>query len=231
MPAIYSNYKEAYAMKTFTKTINKRSRKAMIFYLKNHFRYNTMNGWNNSSSYACNLKIYNLGLENKTVDKLYELIQTEEFFDRIHNLIYEFGADHDFQWQANFNGRGGGYIVLYQGERKPSGYKSYCPKCGQKNYRSIAETGNICGRCDQAERKDFSQTHMSTHIFSGRSTDQNEDFEDWDMDYLRSRVGLVQEFDALADAIVAEAVYMAENYDVQEETIYLPQTRKVMAFI
>jgi len=46
---------------------------------------------------------------------------------------------------------------------------------------------------------------------------------------LRERVELVQEFDALADAIIAESVYMAENYDVREETYYVPRTRKVLA--
>jgi len=218
-------------MKIFSETVNKRSRKAMISYLKNHFRYDTMNSWNDSTSYACNLKIYNLGLETKTVDKLYEMIQAEGFYDSINDLINQFGMEHDFRWQAGFNGRNDGYIVLYQSERKPSGYKSYCLNCRQKNYKSIAETGNICGSCRQPMRRDYSRTDMIINIFPGLSIDQYEDFEDWDMDSLRRRVKLIQEFDALADAIVAEAVYMAENYDVQEETIFVPQTRKVLAVI
>jgi len=218
-------------MKTFTKTVNKHSRKAMISYLKNHFRYNTMNSCNNSTSYACNLKIHSLGLENKIVDKLYDMIQTNEFYNPINSLINQFGMDHDFQWQVRFNGRNNGYMVLYQSEQKPSGYKSYCITCGQKNYKSIVETGNICGNCLQPARKDYSQTDMIVNIFTKQNTDQYEDFADWDMDSLRHRVELIQEFDALADAIVAEAVYMAENYDVREETIFVPHTRKVLAVI
>ena len=69
---------------------------------------------------------------------------------------------------------------------------------------------------------------MSVNTFPGRGTDHYDDFEDWEMYSLRRRVELVQEFDALADAIVKEAVYMAEVYDVQDETYYVPQTRKVM---
>ena len=215
-------------MKIFTQNVDKRSRAEMIKYLENHFRYDTMNGWNYSTSYACNLKVDRLGLNAGIVNKLFDMIQTDDFHDQLRNLIYEFGVTHNFEWQAGFNGRSGGYLVLYQGERKPSGYKSHCTACGQKNFTSVAETGNICGVCRQPKRMDFSQTHMSIHTFPGRSTDNCEDFEDWEMYSLRRRVELVQEFDALADAIVAEAVYMAENYDVQEETYYVPQTRKVM---
>lgn len=216
-------------MKAFRKEIDKRSRRAMTEYLRDHFRYNTMNGWNNSTAYAHNLKIHHLGLEREITNKLFDLIQTEDFYEPIRDLIDEFGADHNYQWQAGFNGRSGGYLVLYQGEQKPSGYKSYCTGCGQKNFKSVTESGNKCGRCGRPARRDFSQTHMSVHTFPGRSTDQYEEFEDWDMDSLRGRVGLICEFDALADAIVAEAVYMAENYEAREETFYVPQTRMVMA--
>lgn len=218
-------------MTVFYDSIDKRSRKSMVEYLQKHFRYHTMNSWNNSTSYACNLKIYNLGLKRKVTDKLYDLIQTKEFYNPINTLIYDFNAAHNYQWQAGFNGRSGGYLVLYQGERKPSGYKSYCSECGQKNYKSVSEDDNICGWCGEPARNDFTATHMNIHTFPGRDTDQGEDFEDWDMDSLRRRVKLVQEFDLLADSIVAEAVYMAENYEVEEKTFYVPQTRKVMACI
>ena len=57
----------------------------------------------------------------------------------------------------------------------------------------------------------------------------NEDFEEWSMDDLRARVKLVQEFDTLADMIVEEAKYMAENYSVEEKVYYEPKTRKVLA--
>jgi len=44
--------------KHFYKKVDIRKPKDMIDYLKNHFRYNTMNSWNRSTSYANNLKIY-----------------------------------------------------------------------------------------------------------------------------------------------------------------------------
>ena len=44
-------------MKRFYYPVNLRSRAEMTLFLQNHFRYNTMNSWNHSTSYACNLKI------------------------------------------------------------------------------------------------------------------------------------------------------------------------------
>ena len=50
-------------MRKFSRPIDLRSRREMTDYLRNHFRYSTMNSWNHATSYACNLKIYGLGLD------------------------------------------------------------------------------------------------------------------------------------------------------------------------
>lgn len=215
-------------MKTFYRPVNCRSRKDMTEYLREHFRYPTMSSWNDSTSYACNLKIYQLGLDSDTVDKLFELIQTDDFFQERSLLIQDFGSAHDYLWQAGMNGRSGGYLVLYQGERIPSGYKSYCTNCGQKSYRSVQETGNVCGVCRKPARVDFPGTHMQVTTFPGRGTDCDADFEDWSMYDLRNRVRLVQEFDRLADDMVQEAVFHAQNYAVQDEEYQVTQTRKAL---
>jgi hypothetical protein len=200
----------------------------MTEFLAGHFRYPTMNSWNRATSYACNLKVHRLGFESDVVDKLFNLIQTEEFHDEMNELKHEFGATHRFNWQAGMNGRSGGYLVLYQGAREPSGYKSYCTHCGQKNYKSITEGGNICGVCRNPSRVDFRQTHMRIVSYPGRGTDDCEDFTDWSLYELKNRVELVQSFDKLADAMVNMALWMAKNCDVREETYYTPQTRLTM---
>lgn len=180
-------------MITFYLNVDMRSQTAMTQFLQNHFRYFTMNSWNKSKSYACNLKIYNLGLESNITDKLYDLIQTEEFFDEINTLLSEFDRAHNYRWQAKMNGRSGGYLVLYQGTVSPSEYRIL--------------------------------------VYPGRGTDDYEDFEAWDMYELRERVKLVQEFDKLADRIVAKATELAKNYVIKAEEYYIPQTRKVMVAV
>jgi hypothetical protein len=175
-------------MKKFYESVDKRSRTAMISFLTNHYRYSTADSCNGSTSYACNLKIHSLGLEDDVIEKLFELIQTDEFYDHIHLLNNEFGMKRNYRWQAKLNGKSGGYLVLCEGEVKSNKIITYC----------------------------------------GQNVDMNEDFEDWSLHELRERVKLVCEFDKLADSIVTEAVYMAENYSVAEEKYYISHTRKVM---
>ena len=53
--------------------------------------------------------------------------------DELKELMDNFAAEHNYRWQVGMNGRSGGYLVLYQGEITPSGYKSFCTSCGQLN--------------------------------------------------------------------------------------------------
>jgi len=69
---------------------------------------------------------------------------------------------------------------------------------------------------------------MQVHTYPGKSVDMYEDFEDWSMDMLRDRVRLVQEFDRIADALVALATTLARNNTVEDETYFVPKTRKVL---
>ena len=64
----------------YSKKVDLRSRKEMIDFLTGHFRYNTMNSWNQSTSYAHNVKIHNLGFTREQEQKLYEMIETDEFY-------------------------------------------------------------------------------------------------------------------------------------------------------
>lgn len=80
----------------------------------NRIRYYTMNPWNLSKAPAYNLKVYNV-IPAKLRDKVYEMMGCENFYSHINDLIKEFDEDNDYEWQAGFNGRSGGYLVLYRG--------------------------------------------------------------------------------------------------------------------
>jgi len=83
-------------------------------------RYYTMNSWNQSKSLAYNLKVYNV-IPEKYQNKVYELMEVDGFYDDINELISDFDYSFDFEWQAGFNGRSGGYLVLYCGGKKEDG--------------------------------------------------------------------------------------------------------------
>lgn len=101
----------------FAKEVDTADRKAMIDFLTNHFRYDTMNSWNASTSYANNVKVYNLGIEDKDIlDKAWNIvcsdIECEEMYDSFRQIIDEFRQNEGYD--IGFNGRSGGYLVLYK---------------------------------------------------------------------------------------------------------------------
>ncbi|MDM8200280.1 hypothetical protein [Allofournierella massiliensis] len=215
-------------MRTFYVPVDLRSRAEMTGFLKKHFRYYTMNSWNRSTSYACNLKIHRLGLDGECESKLYDMLDTQEFSYLQHSLLQEFARQYNYRWQAGMNGRSSGYLVLYQGELQPSGYLSFCTVCGQKNYRAASETDCVCGVCQNPTRINFDKPDMLVTTYPGRGTDMDEDYEDWSLSDLRERVRIVQALDQLADNMVSKAIQLCRSYHVAEETIYVPQVRKVL---
>ncbi len=216
-------------MRVYSKNIDMRSRKAMTEFLANHFRYPTMNSWNRSTSYANNVKVYKLGLTGEQEDKLYEMLELPEFYEIIRIHLDDFSARHNHFWQAGFNGRSSGYIVLYQGYSKPSEYKSFCTECGQRNYKLVAESGNArCGRCGMDARIDYEIPPIEIGSYPGRGTDMDEDFEGWELYLLRERVRLVCEFDKLCDDILKTVVNLIENYEIDEETVMRPHKVKFL---
>jgi predicted nucleic acid-binding Zn-ribbon protein len=121
----------------FYKSVDLRSREAMVDFLRSHERYNTMNSWNRTTSYSNNMKIHSLGLPREIKSKAFELLSVDDAYDQINLIINDWNEDHNYQWQARFNGRSGGYLVLYRGGTKQSEYKSYCPRCGQRNFKLV----------------------------------------------------------------------------------------------
>ncbi len=118
-------------------TLPESTRKEMIEFLSDHFRYDTMSSWNQSTSYARNIKIRNLGLIREQRDRSYEIIYAEGAFDEINELMRDFDTAHKYEFQMAFNGRSGGYVVLIPGGQKPSGYQSHCLACEQRSYKKV----------------------------------------------------------------------------------------------
>jgi hypothetical protein len=62
----------------------------------------------------------------------------------------------------------------------------------------------------------------------GLSIDQDEDFHEWDMDDLKSRVNIVQNFDQLTADIIMDFCMFCRSYDVIETVISVPKTVKIL---
>jgi hypothetical protein len=93
--------------------------KSMWNFLHDHFQYYTMNSWNRSKSIAHNVKLYNLNLEGDWWNVLRYLNDDADsgclqmFID---DEIQEFERKNPY-YEVGFNGRSGGYLVLYPKDR------------------------------------------------------------------------------------------------------------------
>jgi hypothetical protein len=217
----------------FSKTVDMRSRTAMVEFLASHYRYDTMGSHNRSTSYAHRVKIHHIGLTNEQIDKAYEYLSADdtEWFER-DQIIDQFTKEQGGRYTIGSNGRSGGYLVLYQSQLEESAYKSRCISCGQMNCKTTIETGgNKCGRCGadgEKGRVDFSKPRMELKTWPGRGTDMYEEFspEDWSMESLRERVRLVQAFDATCDALRESFIDMLDSSELHEEEVVVTKSIK-----
>lgn len=132
----------------YVKGIDITNDKQMFNFLKNHCQYYTMNSWNGNSSIANNVKIYNLGLSGDHWTAL-AFLQADDYFT-VNLMIEDWEAEHR-GYKVGFNGRSGGYLVLYNADDNRSilpddidecedyeGYKRYCKEylgCSVKDNR------------------------------------------------------------------------------------------------
>lgn len=154
----------------FYHKVNKRSRTAITDFLTRHYRYNTMNSWNRSTSYANNVKVQNLDIPADLQDLAYSVA-----FGEIE------APDWDIFFArtvSDFNRRTG-YLVLYEAQANKDGTYS---------------------------------------VYTGCAVDMYEDFADWDIQDLRRRVELVQDFDQTCDRLRRGFLYLLENYQPEEYT-------------
>lgn len=95
--------------------IKKDDRDVLIHYLKHHTRYYTMNSWNRATSYAHNVKLYNLNLDEDAYAKasaflFTDEIDTSEYLMEQEQLLRNFREETNYD--VSFNGRSSGYLVL-----------------------------------------------------------------------------------------------------------------------
>ena len=163
---------------------------------------------------AYNLKVHTV-IDSDLQNKVYELMDTEYFYDDINMMIEDFAIEFDYKWQAGFNGRSSGYLVLYRGGRKLSEYKSVCTSCGQRNYKSVSENGSKCGVCGQDTRVDREMFQVFAQ--PGLGIDDNDVPSD-----------VKKAFRKLAIDIVKDTEYKARNFVVEEEEYQITKTRKIL---
>jgi hypothetical protein len=219
------------------------TRKEMVDFLASHFRYDTMSSWNAATSYAKCIKLREFSITHDLHMKCYDFLDNDQAFEDFNDVLWMFELDHNYEWQIGRNGRSGGYLVLYKGGRKFSGYRSVCTACGQGNCLQIVDAitsdlpktdkhGEIrysvdkrCGRCNADAR--VNQIVMQTYTSSGQSVDRHEDFEEWDDDSIKDRYNLVKEFDQACENACNSFLEFVKANTIEERTIMVPKKIRV----
>jgi hypothetical protein len=186
----------------YKKGIDITNDKQMFNFLKDHYTYSTMNSWNGLHSIANNVKIYNLKLSGDCWTAL-QFLQEDDYFI-INMLIEDWEADHK-GYSVGFNGRSGGYLVLYNNDNSRSilpdeidesedyeEYKRWCKDyCGSvKANRSdlvfytklVQDFDKLCDDlrdyCDELSNKNFAVEEMK------KSVEMFNDVYSYDLCYL-----------------------------------------------
>lgn len=200
------------------------NKKEIIQYLKNHFRYNTMSSWNGVTSYANQIKAHRIDATREETKQIFEMLNVENSFNAsgFNEILKEFSSRHHHEYKIGANGRSGGYLVLYHSKKSKSEHKSICTNCGQKNFKEATEQNKICGVCHNPTRVSYQGYNIS--VFTGLSLDEDESFEEWGSDQLKSRRNLIWDFDKTCNKAVNAYVDYAKNNQVQETVVLVPQT-------
>ena len=214
-------------MRAFYKKVDVRTREAMTRFLRDHGRYWTMNSWNRSTSYANCVKIHRLDLTPAQLKNAWEMLDVPQVYDAIHRILEDWGRKHEWCWQAGFNGRSGGYLVLYQGGLDYKNARTArCDECDKLTWHK-QDTPCTSDGCDGTLRV-LAEPRPQIVTYPGRGMDEREDFSDWSIDDLRDRVRLVRDFDRACDEAVATFVRFCDNYRVVEEEILVPKAVKTL---
>ncbi len=208
-----------------------KTKKQMIDYLVSHFRYDTMNSWNGSTSWAANVKIHNV-IPSNLQDKAYELIETDGFYDRINDILSDYSYQNNHSLQAGFNGRSSGYIVMYEGYVETKTIFNFDSKtCNSYNNRDYAD-GYGWLDVDEAKKRGLYQKQIKKiHTYPGRSID-NYDIEDYNemlTGEVKAIYGRVREFDKMIKQVINETIDMCKNEEVEEIEYFERKTKKVIA--
>ena len=217
----------------FTKKVDLRSRKAMTEFLSGHYRYFTASSWNGLSSYAANVKLDRLDIPKELRDKAYDVVcsdvDTFEYDMLVNDLITQFRDETGYT--VGFNGRSGGYLVLYSCEKKLDEHKSFCPSCGQRNFQVATDGQDKCGRCGNKLINYTRPLYTYQARVSTIGSNDPLDYEDYSMYELKKEVKLVQRFDKLCDDIRDEFLAMLKSVNIVDEEYHEVKTRKVLEYV
>lgn len=167
--------------------MKKITKKELINVLLGASKYPTMNSWNGVYSLSRNIKLYNLGLNEKQEELAYSIICREVETNIIGDILDDYSQKllekTNHRYTLGINGRCGGYVVMYKVVDYESPYK-YKIACGEGFLSGYTEEG---------------------------------DFDDWSYTELNDAYKILKIFNSIVDDMIEDFKYMLDNACVEEE--------------
>lgn len=179
--------------------VGERTLEKKFEYIKNHFTYNIMNSWNCLESIANKVKIYDLGLNNKQINKFWEILEVDNdyIYNDLNFIIKEF--KNFTNTDIFFNGRSDGYLVI-----KPS-FETY------KRHQNILDIFFSDNIYEYTTFKEFKKDSIDS------------DYCNYENEYMNNKLEncyyLLKAFDKLCDCLREELIYILDNAEIEEETV------------
>lgn len=187
----------------FDKTTGIKTLTGKFDYIKNHFTYWPYASWNGGRHIANKVKVDEMDLGRSRLDRVFEMMDADSdgYWFHINNYL-EYECD-EAKLEVGFNGRSSGYLVLYSEDR-------YCPDALKGEYGNYDSYRDWLA--DYAEGWDYRAAQYDLRCMIER------DFE------------TVRAFDQLCDNMRENLIYMADNYEVEEETYTVTKVIKRLVF-
>ena len=169
----------------YYKRVNKNNNKEMFNFLKTHYRYYTLNNLNGEKSIANNVKVYNIDEFKGIEDKILQVLEQDNY-NSINDEIKAWEFEQGNCLKVGFNGRSGGYLVLYNND----------------NYCSVLD--------DYIENNNNYEDFLQDIKNSDYGTIKNYHYR------LVQQVEMVQMFDKLCDKLVQICLYLVDMQNIRE---------------
>jgi len=199
----------------------KTSYKKMREYLNSHFRYHTMNSWNNSTSFAANVKLHRLGLPKELESTAYDMLDMSQPYNAMrHGPFMDFAEKHGYRYQIEFNGRSSGYLVMIRGGKEQSDKTAQCDCCEKYTWHKeeISCTtqgcdGNLIPLTEEEKKKLF-----NIYIQPGKSIGDGNlmDKEEYSNDDIAELYNVVKGFDKAVEEAKKIFIKYCTEYEVKE---------------
>lgn len=159
---------------SFYHPVDKRSKGAMLYFLKSHARHS--DGYEHPTYSNC-VKLCRLDIPRAQLAMAYAMLDQEAPFESMGVMIDSWSGGTLHRFTVAQEGRSHGHLALVYG--------------------------------------DGARLHDT-------------DMETWSLEDLRDRTQLVQDFDALSDALVSEFMRFVVHFEIVEETVLVEQVIRVL---